>query len=134
MKHIIIILGIITAGLFASCQDLTEDFLEAAAKSTLDESIIFSTPGLAKGAIDGIMVPFGETNSYRGRFIPFYGFNTDTEWHFNSANLNDSQGDLMIYDAKPSNAQMNTENNAWAMMYLGIERANICIRGLANFR
>ncbi|HSQ47973.1 MAG TPA: hypothetical protein VLM44_13760, partial [Lutibacter sp.] len=79
MKHIIIILGIIAVGFFASCQDITDDFLEAPAKSSLDESVIFSTPGLAKGAIDGIMVPFGETNSYRGRFIPFYGFNTDTE-------------------------------------------------------
>lgn len=133
MKHKILIAGIIIAGLFSSCQELEEDFLEAPAKSTLDESVIFSTPGLAKGAIDGIMEPFGQTNSYRGRFIPFYGFNTDTEWHYSSTKLNDSQGDLMIYDAKPSNSQMNSANNAWAMMYLGIERANIAIRGLRNF-
>lgn len=133
MKHKILITGIIIAGLFSSCQELESDFLETPAKSTLDESIIFSTPGLAKGAVDGIMEPFGQTNSYRGRFIPFYGFNTDTEWHFSSIKLNDSQGDLMVYDAKPSNSQMNSTNNAWAMMYLGIERANICIRGLRTF-
>lgn len=133
MKHKILIAGIIIAGLFSSCQELENDFLEAPAKSTLDESVIFSTPGLAKGAIDGIMEPFGQTNSYRGRFIPFYGFNTDAEWHYSSIKLNDSQGDLMIYDAKPSNSQMNSTNNAWAMMYLGIERANIAIRGLRTF-
>ncbi|WP_338407101.1 RagB/SusD family nutrient uptake outer membrane protein [uncultured Flavobacterium sp.] len=133
MKHKILIAGIIIAGLFSSCQELENDFLEAPAKSTLDESIIFSTPGLAKGAIDGIMESFGQTNSYRGRFIPFYGFNTDTEWHYSSIKLNDSQGDLMVYDTKPNNSQMNSTNNAWAMMYLGIERANICIRGLRNF-
>lgn len=133
MKNIIIIFGIIVVGLLSSCQKTTQDFLEAPAVSTLDESVIFSTPGLAKGAIDGIMEPFGQTNSYRGRFIPFYGFNTDAEWNYSSSNLNDAQGDLMIYDAKPSNTQMNSTNNAWAMMYLGIERANICIRGLRNF-
>lgn len=133
MKHKILIAGIIIAGLFSSCQELESDFLEAPAKSTLDESIIFSTPGLAKGAIDGIMEPFGQTNSYRGRFIPFYGFNTDTEYHYSSTNMNDAQADLMIYDAKPNNSQMNSTNNAWAMMYLGIERANIAIRGLRTF-
>ncbi len=130
MKKIFIIIFGIIAGLFTSCQ---EDFLEAPAKSTLDESIIFSNAGLAKGAVDGIKEPFGQTNSYRGRFIPFYGFNTDTEWNLNSDKENDAQADLMIYDAKPSNSQMNTENNAWSQMYTGIERANICIRGLRTF-
>lgn len=131
MKKIVIISGIIVAGLFSSCQQ--DDFLDAPAQSTLDESIIFSTPGLARGAVNGILEPMGQTNSYRGRFIPFYGFNTDTEYQYNSEKANDSQGDLMVYDAKPNNSQMNTENNAWAMMYSGIERANIAIRGLRTF-
>ncbi|MBP0904224.1 RagB/SusD family nutrient uptake outer membrane protein [Mariniflexile gromovii] len=130
MKKILIIIFGIIAGLFTSCQ---EDYLEAPAKSTLDESVIFSNAGLAKGAVDGIKEPFGQTNSYRGRFIPFYGFNTDTEWNLNSDKENDAQADLMIYDAKPNNSQMNTENNAWSQMYTGIERANICIRGLRTF-
>ena len=50
MKHKIIITVIIIAGLFTSCQDIEGDFLEAPAKSTLDESVIFSTAGLAKAA------------------------------------------------------------------------------------
>jgi len=133
MKQIIIIFGIIIAGLFSSCQETSGDFLDAPAKSTLDESVIFSTPGLARGAIDGILEPMGQTNSYRGRFIPFYGFNTDTEWNYSSDDVGSSQGELMIYDAKPNNSQMNSTNNAWAMMYSGIERANICIRGIRNF-
>lgn len=131
MKKIVIISGIMIATLFSACQK--DDFLEAPAQSTLDESVIFSTAGLARGAVDGILVPMGETNSYRGRFTPFYGFNTDTEYHYNSSKANDPQGDLMVYDAKPTNAQMNTENNAWAMMYSGIERANIAIRGLRAY-
>ena len=132
MKHKIIITVIIIAGLFTSCQDIEGDFLEAPAKSTLDESVIFSTAGLAKGAIDGIKIPFAETNSYRGRFLPFYGFNTDTEW-YNTSETIDDKSDLCTYDAKANNSQMNTTNNAWAMMYSGIERANICIRGLRKF-
>lgn len=135
MKNIILSAGIfiIVASLFSSCQDFTEDILDAPAKSTLDESVIFSTPGLARGAVDGILEPMGQTNSYRGRFIPFYGFNTDTEWNFRSDILNDSQGDLMVYNAQPNNSQMNSTNNVWAMMYSGIERANICIRGLRTY-
>jgi hypothetical protein len=130
MKKIIIISGIIIAGLITSCQN--EDFLDAPAKSTLDESVIFSTAGLAKGAVDGIKIPFAETNSYRGRFLPWYGLNTDVEW-FNSSQTAGDNADLCVYDTKPTNTNMNTTNNAWAMMYSGIERANICIRGLRQF-
>lgn len=134
MKKIIVIFSILTIVILnVSCEELEDDFLDGPAKSTLDESIIFSTPGLARGAIDGIMEPFGQTNSYRGRYIPFYGFNTDTEWNFSSDQAGNSQGELMTYDTRPNNAQMNSTNNVWAMMYLGIERANIAIRGLREF-
>lgn len=129
MKHKIIIAGLIITSLLTSCQ---EDYLDSPAKSTLDESVIFSTAGLAEGAVDGIKVPFAETNSYRGRFLPFYGLNTDIEWYNNSQTAGDA-ADLCVYDAKPINSQMNTTNNAWAMMYSGIERANICIRGLRQY-
>jgi starch-binding outer membrane protein, SusD/RagB family len=125
MKTLKYISCIVALGLLASCND----YLEAPAKSTLDESVIFSTPDLAKGAVDGIKVPFGETNSYRGRFLPWYGMNTDVEWYNSSQTANDNSA-LTVYNATPTNANMNTENNAWAMMYSGIERANICIRGL----
>lgn len=134
MRNIILSAGIfIIASLFSSCQDFTEEILDAPAKSTLDESVIFSTPGLARGAVDGILEPMGQTNSYRGRFIPFYGFNTDTEWNHRSDQLNDAQADLMVYNTQSNNSQMNSTNNAWAMMYSGIERANICIRGLRTY-
>ncbi|WP_370641065.1 RagB/SusD family nutrient uptake outer membrane protein [Flavobacterium anseongense] len=87
---------------------------------------------LTKGAIDGIKIPFGETNSYRGRFLPWYGFNTDSEW-YNSSETAGDKADLCVYDAKPNNVEMNTANNAWSMMYQGIERANLCIRGIRNY-
>ena len=71
MKKLIYIAltGILIVTVTTSC----EDFLVAPAKSTLDESVIFSTYDLAKGAVDGIKVSFAETNSYRGRLLPFYG-------------------------------------------------------------
>lgn len=121
---------LILTGVFYSCQEFEEDFLEAPAQSSAEPSILFSTPDLARGAIDGILEPMGQTNSYRGRYIPFYGFNTDTEWNYSSDDAGSSQGELMIYNATPTNSQMNRDNNVWAMMYLGIERANLCIEGL----
>ena len=135
MKNLIKIGSVILlACLVVSCEEdfLDKDYLDAPAKSTLDESTIFSTVDLAKGAVDGILEPLGQTNSYRGRWIPYYGFNTDVEYNY-SAQDEGSDADLVYYDAKPSNSRMNTDNNAWAMMYQGIERANIVIRGLREY-
>jgi starch-binding outer membrane protein, SusD/RagB family len=128
MKKITYLIGIVIVSMVSSC----DDYLEAPAKSSLDESVIFSTFDLARGAVDGIMVPFGETNSYRGRLLPWYGMNTDVEW-YNASQTAGDNADLAVYNAKPNNANMNTTNNAWAMMYSGIERANICIRGLRRY-
>ena len=129
MKKITHIVGIVVAAVIMSCSD----YLEAPTKSSLDELVIFSTPDLAKGAVDGIKMPFGETNSYRGRFLPWYGMNTDIEWYNSSELVGDGSADLAVYSITPSNSQMNTTNNAWAMMYSGIERANICIKGLRAY-
>lgn len=129
MNKLAYILGAVIVGLLFSC----EDHLETPTKSSLDESVIFSTPDLAKGAVDGIKVSFAETNSYRGRFLPWYGMNTDIEWYNSSENVGDGKADLAAYAVTPSNNQMNSTNNAWAKMYEGIERANICIQGLINF-
>lgn len=126
------ILNIVFAGILILGSTSCEDYLEAPAKSTLDESKIFSVYTLAEGAVHGIKEPIGQTNSYRGRYLPWYGMNTDVEWH-NNSNLIDDNYDLVKYTAEPNNDQMNTTNNAWAMMYSGIERANICIRGLRAY-
>ncbi len=109
-----------------------EDFLDAPSQSTFDESLIFSDPTLAASAIDGIKVPIGETNSYRGRFLTHYGSNTDIEWNNSSTSVS-ARTDLARYVNSPINTDMNTSNNAWAQMYSGIERANICIRGLRTY-
>ena len=133
MKNYIIIAGLAITTMFASCTNFAEDFLTTSSPSALDESVIFSTPDLAKGAVDGIKIPFGEQNSYRGRFLPWYGMNTDTDWYNSSETTSNDNADLVNYDTKANNSNMNTTNNAWAMMYQGIERANLCIRGLRAY-
>lgn len=110
-----------------------EDFLDAPSKSALDESVVFSNPTLAEGAIAGIIQSFAETNSYRGRYILFYGINTDCEVRNALRNSQEDQARLVNYNTNVANSQMNTENNAWAMFYQGIERANIAIRGLRAY-
>ncbi|MFZ2285489.1 MAG: RagB/SusD family nutrient uptake outer membrane protein [Bacteroidales bacterium] len=128
MKKFLYIISFVFAGLLVSC----EDFLEAPSQSTLDESLIFSNPTLAASAIDGIKEPIGQTNSYRGRFLTHYGANTDIEW-YNSSTAASARSDLARYVNSAINTDMNTANNAWAQMYSGIERANICIRGLRTY-
>lgn len=134
MKNYLIISGLALATVFSSCSDFAEDFLTPDAASATDERKIFSTPGLAVGAIDGIKIPFGDTNSYRGRYLPWYGMNTDTDWYNSSESTSNDNADIAVYDVKANNSVMNTANNVWATgMYAGIERANICIRGLRTY-
>ncbi len=123
------LLALSLAGVMTSC----EDTLDAPTKSSMDESVIFSTPGLAEGAIAGVIQSFCETNSYRGRFLVHYGNNTDCEI---TNSLKTTTGDaarLANYSTLPTNGQMNTDNNAWAKFYEGIERANLAIRGIRTY-
>lgn len=129
----IIISGVVIANLFSACQEFEEDFLEAPPKSSLADNVIFANSDLAQGAVDGIIEIIAHTNSYRGRHIPFYGFNTDTEWNYSSDEAGSSQGELMIYDAKPNNGQMDRGDSSWNEIYVGIERANKCIEGIRTY-
>ena len=110
-----------------------KDVLEAPTKSSLDESVIFSSPSLAEGVIPGIIQSFGETNSYRGRYLVYYGTNTDVEIHNSLKAIDDDKSRLGNYNTNFDNGQMNTDNNAYAKFYEGIERANMAIRGLRTY-
>lgn len=113
----------------AACKDI----LEAPTKSSMDESVIFSSPALAEGVIPGIIQSFGETNSYRGRYLVYYGTNTDVEVNSSLKAINDDKSRLSNYNANSDNGQMNTDNNAYAKFFEGIERANMAIRGLRTY-
>lgn len=131
MKNILYktLMALLLAGVMVSC----EDTLEVESKSSLDESVIFSNASLAEGAVAGVIHSFGETNSYRGRFILFYGMNTDIEVTHSLRDVDGDKARLSNYNTNVNNGQMNSENNAYAKFYEGIERANIAIRGLRTY-
>lgn len=128
-KFIYLIAGILLSVALSSCSDT----LDAPAQSSLDESYIFATPVLAEQAVMGIHQSLCETNSYRGRFLPYYGTNTDIEWYNTSEKTTDDKALLTGYNPDPAGSTMNLENGPWSMMYQAIERANLCIRGLRKF-
>lgn len=118
-------------GLMTSCD------MDAPTISTLDESSVFSQYSLAESEIMSIHVSFGETNSYRGRFLPYYGLSTDLEVGSNTyptyAKPNEDKQSLWNYSTLPTNGLMNTENNAYGKFYEGIERANLAIKGIRKY-
>lgn len=122
------ILSLSLAGL-ASCD------MDAPTVSSLDESSLFTKYSLAEAEVMGIHQSFGETNSYRGRFLPYYGVNTDIEWGNapSLASKGDDKQSLWNYNTDPANSQMNTDNNAYAKFYEGIERANLAISGIRQY-
>jgi hypothetical protein len=109
--------------------------MDAPSISTLDESSVFATYSLAESEVMSIHVSFGETNSYRGRYLPYYGVNSDVEWG-NAPSYADRVSDkqsLWNYSTQAANGQMNTNNNAYAKFYEGIERANLAIKGIRQY-
>jgi len=115
--------------LLTSCNDI----LDTTADSSMDDTQIFAKYELAYGAITGIYHSFGETNSYRGRILPWYGFNTDIEWYNNSDKLGDGKADIAVYYCRPDNNQLNIDNDPWSKMYEAVERCNMAISGLREY-
>ncbi len=136
MKKIIYTLTIaLCAGFFSSC----DDALDGGAGSTIEAEMLFSSEILAEQAMYGILISFAETNSYRGRFLPYYGFNTDSEIYNDTGTDKgalDEKAQVYGYATPVDNTQLNgsaSTVNCWATMYEGIERANICIEGLRTY-
>lgn len=124
-------MSLAVAGLATSCD------MEAPSISTLDESSVYSTYGLAEQEVMSINVSFGETNSYRGRFLPYYGVSSDVETTSGTApslaKKTDDKQSLCNFATLANNGQMNTSNNAYAKFYEGIERANLAIEGIKKY-
>ena len=129
MKKIFYTLIVFTTVGFVGCKNT----FDAPNKSALEPSVVFSTPEYATAAIPGILQSFGETNSYRGRYLVYYGTNTDVEVTNSLKSYTDDKAKLSNYSTTPDNGQMNSDNNAWAKFYEGIERANIAIKGLREY-
>lgn len=103
--------------------------LDAPLKSSIEDKQLYSTVRLAEGVITGILQTFAETNSYRGRYIALYGSNTDTEILSGVTSFTTEKSRMGNYNTNVNNTQMNASTNVYAMLYAGVERANLAIRG-----
>ncbi|MGN0201581.1 MAG: RagB/SusD family nutrient uptake outer membrane protein [Candidatus Cryptobacteroides sp.] len=132
-KALYIICALATAALLPSCE---MSILDQESPSTFDESTVFANAGLAEGTLYGVAQAFGETNSYRGRFLPWYGFNTDIEWYNGfgaTSKAMDNKNEIASYGITSNNTQMNLSNGPYNMMYTAIERANLIIEGVRTW-
>lgn len=120
---------IVTIGLTSGCKRV----FDTPNESALDPSVVFSTPSLAESAVVGILQSFGETNSYRGRYLVNHAVNTDVEVNNSLKSSTGEQQRLANYNTNVDNGQMNTDNNAWAKFYEAIERANLAISGIKRY-
>ena len=138
MKKSIFILAAAWAA--ASC-NLLDPVLESPSQSSYSEDVVFSNYTLAEYNIFGIGEIFGHTNAYRGRAHAFYGTNTDIETYSSSSVGTDDAGldaaddrvRMAEYNATINDTQNNTADNVYNEVMTGIERANLCIRGLRTY-
>jgi hypothetical protein len=108
-----------------------EKMLDQSSPSTFDDSVVYANYTLAEQTIFSIHIAFGEQNSYRGRFLPWYGFNTDIEWY--NSPKSDERTQIAAYDVRLNNGQLNDSKNPFADMYSAVERANLTIEGLRKY-
>ena len=109
-----------------------ESILDSESPSTFDAETVYSNYNLAESTVFSISQSFGETNSYRGRYLPWIGLNSDIEW-YNTFKATDEKYQIAAYSLLPNNGQLNLDNGPFAKMYEAIERANLCIEGLRTY-
>ncbi len=126
------ILYIVSAAILAVCASSCESFLETSSPSAFDSATVFSNYDLAESQYFSALQSFGETNSYRGRYLSWMGLNSDIEW-YNTYKPTDEKYQIAGYTLLPNNGQLNLSNGPFAKMYEGIERLNLCIEGLKEY-
>lgn len=120
-----IFIGLGLLAVISSC-DLTTGSI-----STKTDADVFSDPTLTEYQLFSITEVFGHTNSHRGRYLPWYGYNTDVEMYVSTTS--DSKSEIAQYDIKPNNSQLNTSDNPYNELMTGIERANLAISGIRQY-
>lgn len=120
---------LVAAGLMTSCLD---DALEVESRSSFDSANVFSTYQLAEYAVIGIGEIYAHTNSYNARLNHMYGYNTDIELKMGSkiSGAKLEEYTLSEYDTQINNSALNTGNNGYNEIMIGVERANLAIAGL----
>lgn len=112
-----------------SCQDT----LTTSSPSAFDDKNVFAQYELAEFNVFSIYEVFGHTNSHRGRYLPWYGFNTDIEIYLHNGEKFDDKSQIAQYDIKTNNSQLNLSNGPYNELMVGIERANLCVKGLRTY-
>ena len=129
INKILIGAGLLATMSVTSCSDLT-----TSSPSAFDDKNVFAQYELAEFNVFSIYEVFGHTNAHRGRYLPWYGFNTDTEIYVDSGEKKaDEKGDIAQYDIKTNNGQLNLANGPYNELMVGIERANLCISGIRKY-
>ena len=129
INKILVGAGLLATMSVTSCSDLT-----TSSPSAFDDKNVFSQYELAEFNIFSIYEVFGHTNSHRGRYLPWYGFNTDIEIYVDSGEKKaDEKGDIAQYDIKTNNGQLNLANGPYNELMVGVERANLCVDGLRKY-
>lgn len=127
LKKIIFGASLIAVGSLTSCNtDLTTP-----TQSSFDESVVFANYQLAEYNVFSIYEVFGHTNCHRGRYLPWYGFNTDIELYLSTTV--DDKSDIVRYAIEADNGQLNLDNGPYNELLVGVERANLCIKGIRQY-
>ena len=123
---------ILAAAALVAAATSCEKFLDSESPSTFDAATVYSNYSLTENTIFSISQSFGETNSYRGRYLSWIGLNSDIEW-YNTFKTTDSKYQIAGYSLLPNNDQLNLDNGPFAKMYEAVERANLCIEGIREY-
>ena len=118
-----------------SIAGITSCDMDAPSQSSLDASVVFSQSDLAEGSVMAIHDCWGKTNSYRGRWIAFYGMNNDAEW-YNGCTYSERTNAKFAtanYSTTEDNTQLNVTNDTYTALYQGIEKANIAIDNIRQY-
>ena len=118
--------GILSAAVLMVSCDLT-----TSSESTKTEEDVFSDPTLTEYQLYSITEVFGHTNSHRGRYLPWYGYNTDIEWYV--SNTVDDKSRIAQYAITPTNGQLNVADNPYNELMTGVERANLAISKIRKY-
>ncbi len=129
INKILIGAGVLAAMSVTSC-DLTSP-----TPSAFDEPNVFSQYDLAEYNIFSIYEVLCHQNSHRGRYLPWYGFNTDIEIYLHDGKKFNDKSNIAQYDVKTNNAELNTaaDKNFYNDLMTGVERANLCVKGLRAY-
>ncbi len=128
-NKILIGAGVLAAMSLTSCQD----GLTTSSPSAFDDKNVFSQYELAEFNVFSIYEVFGHTNCHRGRYLPWYGFNTDIEIYLHNGEKFDEKSNIAQYDIKVNNGQLNLSNGPYNELMVGVERANLTIQGLRTY-